>query len=97
MDHEPRPCHKLGKMPNECAAAHFRRVIDNHMPLHGPWAGWRMAGRDLVSPEGDRINARRLSGILWAERTRVALAKQRRAPKVAFLTLPAREPFVGSA
>ena len=24
----------------------------NHVRLHGPWAGWRLAGRDLVSPEG---------------------------------------------
>ncbi|WP_230938693.1 DUF3653 domain-containing protein [Xanthomonas translucens] len=35
------------------------------MELHGPWAGWRLAGRDLVAPSGERIAERRLRGLLW--------------------------------
>ncbi|MBE0315027.1 NAD(P)H-dependent oxidoreductase [Xanthomonas citri pv. punicae] len=31
----------------------------------GPWAGWRLAGRDLVAPTGERIPERRLRGLLW--------------------------------
>jgi len=49
--------------------AHHARIVQNHTPLYGPWAGWRMAGRDLVSPDGDRINPRRLAGLLWRERS----------------------------
>lgn len=51
--------------PNPCAQAHTRHVIDNHVDLHGPWAGWRLAGRDLVAPSGERIPERRLRGLLW--------------------------------
>ena len=49
---------------------HYRRVVHNHTPLHGPWAGWRMAGRDLVSPDGYRITAYRLRGFLYMESIR---------------------------
>lgn len=42
-DHERRPCHAAGKNPPPCALAHYRRVIDNHAALHGPWSGWRLA------------------------------------------------------
>lgn len=63
----------------EHPVAHHQRVVYNQMPLHGPWQGWRMAGRDLVSPDGDRISPRRLVGILWVERCRQRL-DQARAP-----------------
>jgi hypothetical protein len=29
--------------------------MTNHVQLTGPWAGWRLAGRDLVSPAGERV------------------------------------------
>lgn len=61
----------------EHSAAHHERVVHNRMPLYGPWQGWRMAGRDLVSPSGDRINQRRLVGILWVERCRQRLGQAR--------------------
>jgi len=41
----------------------YNHVIDNHVDLHGPWAGWRLAGRDLVAPSGERIPERRLRGL----------------------------------
>jgi len=65
IDHRP-PCWPAGKpCPNSCARDHARHVLDNHVQLHGPWAGWRLAGRDLVAPSGERIAERRLRGLLW--------------------------------
>lgn len=31
------------------------------------WNGWRFAGRFLVSPDGERMTARRLDGLLWRD------------------------------
>lgn len=95
-DHERRPCHEHGKNPPPCALAHYRRVIDNHVGLHGPWAGWRLAGRDLVSPDGERINPTRLRGLLFRMDAEARIAKARAAhlqPKI----IPARERFSGYA
>ncbi len=41
--------------PNRCAHAWWQRTMTNHVHLTGPWAGWRLAGRDLVSPAGERV------------------------------------------
>lgn len=49
----------------ETPAEHFDRVVHNKTTLHGPWAGWRMAGNDLVSPDGDRVSPTRMRGILF--------------------------------
>ena len=56
-----------------------------------------MTDRDLVSPDGDRITARRLIGILWAERSRQRIlnALPRQWPSV--VLLPARESFTDIA
>ena len=62
------PCWPDGQdAPNSCAAAHYDRLIYNRTPLFGEWVGWRMAGRYLISPDGDRISPERLRGILWCE------------------------------
>lgn len=64
LDSRP-PCWEPGtQCPNSCASDYYRRVIDNHVTLTGPWAGWRLAGRDLVAPSGERIPERRLRGTL---------------------------------
>jgi hypothetical protein len=55
---------------------HYERVVYNKHELHGPWAGWRMAGKDLVSPDGDRINPHRLAGFLWTERVKSRLRRK---------------------
>jgi hypothetical protein len=83
----------------EHAAAHHDRVVHNICELHGPWAGWRMAGRDLVSPDGDRISARRLAGILWAEgsRRRILRTLPPRPQSPVTVILPPRERFDGRA
>jgi hypothetical protein len=77
--------------------AHHERVVHNRTPLFGPWAGWRMAGRDLVSPDGDRITARRLIGILWAERSRQRILKALPRQRPSVVLLPARESFTDIA
>ncbi|MEH6416206.1 DUF3653 domain-containing protein [Pseudomonas sp. CGJS7] len=53
----------------------------NHFNLNGPWIGWRVRGRDLVSPEGERVNPERLRGLLWRDENngRVAAARSRKA------------------
>lgn len=95
-DTDRRPCHKVGKDPTPCALAHYRRVIENRLSLHGPWAGWRLAGRDLVSPDGERINPQRLRGLLFRQdaEARIATARARERKPV---VLPARERFGGLA
>lgn len=71
--HRRPPCWPVGQTcPNPCAKAHYDHVVYNHVPLAGPWSGWRLAGRYLVSP-GNRTNAvritpERLRGMMWAEK-----------------------------
>jgi len=88
------PCWPDGQScPNACAHTQHERLVHNRLELHGPWIGWRFAGRDLVSPDGDRINAERLRGILFAEALRRRYAKRRLddGAKVCPFVLPARE------
>jgi len=101
MDTDPRPCHVMGQFPNACAAAHYRRITDNHVNLHGAWEGWRLAGRDLVAPDRQRISPERLRGLLvrQALEERLAKAKVRRKSdaRAPVVPLPARERFEGCA
>lgn len=65
LDRRP-PCWPVGEQcPNSCAADLHRRGVTNHVELTGHWAGWRLAGCDLVAPSGERIPERRLRGLLW--------------------------------
>lgn len=62
------PCWPEGQpCPNGCAQALYERTVYNRHHLPQPWNGWRFAGRELVSPEGDRIAPERLRGLLWRE------------------------------
>lgn len=62
------PCWPEGsRCPNNCAKQLHERIVYNRTPLHADWSGWRMAGRVLVSPDGERISPERLRGILWRE------------------------------
>ena len=72
--HRRPPCWPSdGSRPNACTLAHADHILRNHVELRGPWAGWRLAGRELVSPDGLRLSAERLRGIAWREE-----AEQRR-------------------
>lgn len=51
--------------------------------LRGDWSGWRIRGRFLVSPTGERILPRRLAGILWAEALRAQLPPPDQATRAA--------------
>lgn len=59
----------MSTMPTHEEAMRFMRaaLVDQQIDLSGPWAGWRVRGRDLVAPHGQRIPARRLEGLLWRE------------------------------
>src|SRR5688572_1401913 len=92
------PCWPEGQQrPNTCAHQLVERTVYNKTPLHGDWAGWRMAGRCLVSPDGDRISPERLRGILFAEASRKRLVKSKPAPLSSTVRLPERERFEGCA
>jgi hypothetical protein len=98
MDTRP-PCCRPDEGPaNWCARAFHDRTAYNLTPLHGPWAGWRMAGRVLVSPDGDRIAPERLRGLMFRETME---ARRRKAGQqdggCRVIALPARETFRGSA
>ncbi|MFT4197193.1 MAG: hypothetical protein QM601_04675 [Pseudoxanthomonas sp.] len=70
LDRRP-PCWPAGQpCPNTCAQAHADQHLRNHVHLTGPWAGWRLAGRDLIGPGGERIPERRLRGLLWSTEAR---------------------------
>jgi hypothetical protein len=62
------------------------------------WHGWRLKGRLLVSPNGDRLTPERLQGIVIREalhqRYHVAKIKREHAAATARVVwLPARERF----
>lgn len=85
----------------ESTPEHYQRVVHNHVALYGPWRGWRMAGRVLVSPDGDRITPERLRGILFGEKFRIrkppALDPPQTVVSLPAGDLPARERFEGAA
>lgn len=75
------PCWSEGApCPNSCAAALHDREVHNRVALSGQWQGWRLAGRDLVAPDGQRIAPERLRGLLWRQESeaRLATAKAKR-------------------
>lgn len=41
----------------------------------GEWYGWRLRGRLLISPHGDKLTRTRLDGIVWRESLRVRYVK----------------------
>ena len=38
------------------------------------WYGWRLRGRHLVSPDGQRMTRGRLAGLLWRDEMELRLA-----------------------
>lgn len=90
------PCWPDGHpCPNPCAAALYERDVYGKQYLTAEWQGWRLAGRVLVSPDGDRISPERLRGILFHESMRSRRVSRTAPARVNWL--PAREQFRGSA
>lgn len=42
-------------------------LVYQRLDFTGPWHGWKMRGRDLVSPDGDRLSPERLRGLAWRQ------------------------------
>ncbi|WP_164738701.1 hypothetical protein [Xanthomonas euvesicatoria] len=69
-------------MPKQLRGRSTSARVTNHVELTGLWAGWRLAGRDLVAPSGERIPERRLRGLLWhANATDIRASVRRRNAK----------------
>lgn len=89
--------HCKAESPDE----HHARVVHGVCALYGPWSGWRLAGRELVSPDGDRLSPERLRGILFGERHRPRSRSKNETPPIGVLRsqrlLPPRERFEGAA
>jgi len=67
---ERAPCWTAGQpCLNKCAAADYQRLVLNQVELTGPWLGWRLAGCDPVSPDGQRISPERLRGLIFRQST----------------------------
>ena len=92
------PCWPDGQpCPNACAEALYERNVYGRQYLTAEWQGWRLAGRVLVSPDGDRITPERLRGILFRETWRHKRTAVRQEEGCRVVRLPAREQFSGSA
>jgi hypothetical protein len=60
--------------PEEAMRFMFDFLASNHIDLAGPWCGWRLRGRDLVSPAGDRLSPERLAGLAWRDAMELRMA-----------------------
>lgn len=83
--------------PEEALQFMHDALVYQRIDLTGPWQGWRLRGRDLVSPDGDRISPERLKGIAWrmqcearrdSARARREAAQRAKAPVVTVLRMP---------
>lgn len=77
------PCHIVGCKPNPCAVAVHELRVYGKAELGGPWKGWRLAGRCLVTPEGLKLPVERVKGLAWRQdaEDRLARAKARNAAR----------------
>jgi hypothetical protein len=48
----------------------YQVKVDGWLDLGNDWTGWRLRGKYLVSPAGDRISPQRLLGICFVESLR---------------------------
>lgn len=57
-------------------------MTPSDLDFTGDWYGWRLRGRHLVSPDGERLSQERLAGLLWRDQLelrRAGFASRRRA------------------
>lgn len=43
----------------------FEIVVLNHVGFEGKWAGWRMAGEFLISPDDLRLRCPQMRALFW--------------------------------
>lgn len=53
--------------PEEALCFMADAMLYQRIDLTGPWQGWKLRGRVLVSPDGDRVPVERLRGMLFTE------------------------------
>lgn len=46
----------------------FDLHVNGNVDLVGPFEGFRFRGKDLVSPDGQRLSRRRLEGLMWRDK-----------------------------
>jgi len=81
----------------ETTQEHYNRIVYGHAALYGPWQGWRLAGRELISPDGDRLSVERLRGMLFREKFRPRPERTECPVFDLGERLPPRERFDGAA
>lgn len=69
------PCHVPGTKPSPCAVSFHELRAYGKADLGGPWKGWRIAGRVLITPQGLRLPVERVKGIAWRQDAEDHLAK----------------------
>lgn len=62
------------KRSTEAENLHYDLHVYGRVDLVGEWQGYKVRGKDLVSPTGQRIPRRRLEGLLWRESMELRLA-----------------------
>lgn len=82
------PCIVPGQPINACARALYGAKVLGHVDLTQDWAGWKIRGRWLISPDGDRINALRLRGLLFCEQGRKRVSQTRVAGSTTTTVVP---------
>ena len=68
----------------------FDAQVKCRIDLAQEWAGWKLRGRCLVSPTGERISVTRLSGILFREANEVRTRKAVKKPLGDLIRMPVR-------
>lgn len=61
----------------------YQVQVLNVADFDNEWKGWRMRASTLISPQGDRVTARRLAGLLFLEKLRAKPKSKTPAPVVA--------------
>jgi hypothetical protein len=58
----------------------YQVTVDGALDLGNEWQGWRLRGRYLITPDGDRILPQRLLGLVMLEGMRVSRRRAGAAP-----------------
>lgn len=72
----------MSRAPSEESALAFMRrvLVDCHLDLAQEWHGWKIRGRCIVTPDGDRVSHVRLQYLIQSEALRDA-SRRRCAPR----------------